>query len=397
MDVNLTKICQKAEIIFNLTEPDNDYQFLYSTFDILLITVIVPVISLIGILGNSAFLFTIIRIKELRNATVTTYLANLAVCDILLWIFVTAWYVATYMTSPVNGSFPVRSSFGCSIWQISTHWWYLGSLSFITLITVERYLAICKPVQHRNFRGKYLTLKIVIAVWVLSLLLTLTGVPQYSRSVFHCILWPESEEFIDLPITFNDCDPESSAADIYVNLLQILTLILGLIINFVLFAKIIIALRRFSKRSSRSQNVSKQVTRTLLANAIIFFICQVPDRIFAFDDIFDNVGGVDLLRSHYSEALVLLVGRAFLFLNSIINPFLYVLSCKLYREAMLKAICGERCANKTADDPKEYNMQVKDKRISNATNVSTLSSGVSPVLIRKSVLDIDTRGTLLTS
>ncbi len=374
MDTNATDICQKAEYIFNITEHEDAYGFLYGTFDVILITVILPVISVIGILGNSAFLYTIIRIEDLRKATVTIYLGNLAICDILLLIFVTGWYIATYISSPVNGAFPVTSALGCSIWQLTTHYWYLGSLSFITLITIERYLAICKPVQHRNFGGKRLTLKLVIAVWVISLVFTLSAVPQFSKSVFHCIFWPDSEEFKDLPLTFNDCNPESEAANLYVHLFHLVTLLISMVVNFVLFVRIIIALRGFSKRSSRAENVTKQVTRTLVANGIIFFICQVPERIFSLDEIFDDVGGVDLLTSRYTEALVLLVGRAFLFLNSIINPFLYVLSCKLYRDSMIEAFCGGRC-RKTTSKPDGEELKVKAK--ANTTNEENQRVSVS--------------------
>ncbi len=374
----MTEVCKGATNIYNLTDPDDAYQFLYSPLDVLLIIVIIPSISLTGILANGAFLFTIIRIAELRKATVTTYLANLAVCDILLLIFVSAWYIATYMTSPINGSFPVSSAFGCSMWQVSTHWWYLGSISFITLITVERYLAICKPVQHRNFRSKYLTLKLVIVVWIISLVVTLTGVPQYSQWVFHCLVWPDSEDFEGLPMTFNDCDPEGSGADIYVNLFQILTLVVCMIVNFVLFFKIIVALRDFSKRASTSSDVSSQVTKTLVANGIIFFVCQIPARIFSLDDVFDNIGTVDLLRSHFSESLVLLIGRAFLFLNSIINPFLYVFSCKLYRDSMLKAFCGDRFVRSPSTQDSKLKTLSNARFSAISTNpTSTLSSEVS--------------------
>ena len=214
MDVNITEACREANFILNLTDPDYAYQFLFDTFDVLLITIIVPVVSLLGIFGNGAFLFTTLRVKELRDATVTIYLTNLAVCDILFLIFVNTWYVASYLSSPLNSSYPVFSTFGCGVWVVTTHWWYLGSLAFITLITIERYFAICKPILHRNFGGKSVKLKIVCVTWILSLCFTLTGVPQYSRSIMHCIVWPKAEEFQDFPATFYDCDPESNAADV---------------------------------------------------------------------------------------------------------------------------------------------------------------------------------------
>ena len=383
MDVNISEVCKEAEIIFNLTDPDSAYEFLYSSLDVLIITVLVPVVSVIGILGNAAFLFMAIRVKEVRQATVTIYLGNLAICDMLFLTFVNAWYIATYLSSPVNSSYPVSTSFGCAIWMVSSHWWYLGSLFFITLITVERYFAICKPlVHHIHFKEKSLTVKIIIAAWIVSFVLTLTGVVQFSRSIKHCVLWPKTVEFKDFALTFNDCDPVNVAADVYVHMLMIITLIISLILNFVLFVLIIKSLRRFSNRSSTEyvNRVTKQITRTLIANGIIFFVCQVPARIFSVDDVFDNLTeNIDILNTRQRESTILLVGRAFLFLNSIINPFLYILTCKHYRASMLKAFCGDRCTTSSKDHNPQVGGSKQVQGTSTTSHKSTQLTNLPPL------------------
>ena len=351
------EICNGSDTIFNLTNPDKAYHFLYGPLDKLLITVVVPAVSLLGILGNLAFLFMCIRVKELRKAPVTIYLANLAVCDILFLLATNGWYVLSLFTNPVNLAFPVDSTLGCALWVISTHWWYPASLGFITLISFERYFAICRPMTHR-MNKKARNLNHVLVTWILALLLTVTIVPQYGKFSTNCMLWPETEDFADLPVMVNECEAVNQIADIYANLVAIMLLILTLVINFVLFVRIISALRNHAKRSRRrsvssvADRASTQVTRTLVANGIIFFICQLPLRVFTLDDVFDNLDDImndnlddkfNFLSSQYLESFILLVGRAFLLLNAVINPFLYVFSCQHYRQAMVRAFCGSRC------------------------------------------------------
>jgi hypothetical protein len=254
----------------------------------------------------------------------------------------------------VNSSYPVQSAFGCAIWTITVYWWYLASLGLITLISVERYLAICQPVTHRNIRGKARTVKLILAIWVFSLLLTLTLVPRYGRFVTKCMLWPDTEHFKNLPNLINFCDPISKLAHIYANFIGIISLLLTMIINITLFVKIIRVLRDRSGTSTNSTDrVRYQVTRTLVANGIVFFVCQVPYRVFTMDDVFDNLGHLDILQSEKEESLILTVGRAFVFLNAIINPYLYVFSCQLYRKEMLKLFCGGLRQNRaiTANAP----------------------------------------------
>ena len=371
--VNSTSIsCTIPETIFNLTDPDKAYHFLYGPVDTIIITVIIPIISVVGIVGNAAFIYMSYRVPELRSATVTSYLVHLAVCDILFLLFINGWYAAALTMSPVNSSYPVNSIFGCAMWTITTHWWYLASLGLITLISMERYFAICQPVTHRNARGKKArSTKQIVATWLCSLLLTLTLIPRYSRFVTNCMLWPDSEDFENLPNTVNDCEPMSKSADIYASFMEIITLLLTMIINIALFTRIIQTLRSMSGTTSSdyADRVRYQVTRTLVANGIIFFVCQVPFRVFTIDDVFDNLGGgVDILPSQATESMVLTIGRAFVFLNSIINPYLYVFSCQHYRRGMVKAFCGDRFSK--VSESFYRSSQITEKRSSSLTRTS---------------------------
>ncbi len=97
--------------------------------------------------------------------------------------------------------------------------------------------------------------------------------------------------------------------------------------------------------SAASKNINRardQVARTLIINGIVFFICQIPSRIDNLDDSFDRIIKDFAILTEEQEATLTLVGHAFLFLNSVINPFIYVGTCRHYRQSMIEAFTFRR-------------------------------------------------------
>ena len=193
--------------------------------------------------------------------------------------------------------------------------------------------------------GRRRIIKFITGVWVLGFLLCVTLAPQYAHFQHYCIIWPDTSEFHGFPTLVNDCEPVSKIWLIWGSLLSIVSFMLTMVVNSFMYIAIIISLSKRPKSSitSRADRTRYQVTRTLVANGIIFFICQVPYRIWSLDDFMDRVfEDVDLLDSLPKETLVITIGRAFVLINSIINPFLYVFSCERYRKSMVRAFCGNR-------------------------------------------------------
>ena len=316
---------------------------------------------------------------------------SLAVCDILFLLSTTGWYVASLVLSPVNLAFPIHSTLGCTFWVISTHWWYPASLGLITLISVERYFAICKPVTHRNFKYKYARHRnVIVLIWVAALIITLTAIPQYGRLETNCMIWPDSENLKHLPKYIDRCVPVNELANIYAHLIAIGVLIVAMLINIGLYTKIIISLRKYRNRRSIlvTERIRRQVTRTLVINGIIFFICQVPYRVYTLHDAIESMTtDFEVLKSHKTESRLLLLGRVFLFLNSTINPFLYIMCCQHYRESMRKAFFGDRPRTDNCDfeDTLETSDRIPNQTVgkhdTNPVDTSTRPEVVSTMII----------------
>ena len=124
--------------------------------------VIFPICLVFGVTSNLMFLYVITMVPKMRTVT-NFYLGNLAVADIMYLVAACVQSNMQYSTSSVR--FTTHSSnvvLGCVLPYSVTILCYFTSISLVTLVTIERYLATCHPIiKHyivRDWRQRvYLT------------------------------------------------------------------------------------------------------------------------------------------------------------------------------------------------------------------------------------------------
>ena len=343
----------KCSRIFNVSDPVEAQKRLYSDMDKLILQVIIPAVSALGIIGNSAFLFMIMRLPKMRTY-LSAFLGTLAISDVLFLILSNIWYAITLGWTDVSLAWPVNSLVGCVGIIFTTHIWYFVSVGVTTLISIEQYLAICKPLKYRFFQSKMRNLKMISFTILLAGILTASYVPRYAWYNNVCLIWPNTSAFHGYPSMLGVCGSMDMMFNVYEGLLFVVVFLISATGNVLLYSRILIALgnRTVLKKSGSVQagiriqieanRVRNQVARTLIINGIVFFVCQIPSRVDNLDDLFDYLNvNFDLLNVK-QESTVTAIGHAFLFLNSIINPFIYVFSCRHYRIGMLEAFGFKR-------------------------------------------------------
>ena len=341
-----TNHCRSDDIL-NLTDPLIANEWLRSESEKIVVDMIIPIVSAFGVFGNTVFLIMIARLKEMRTS-LNAFLANLAICDIMFLLFANFWYIFYSSHSPIDLTLDVKSSLGCALYIVTTRIWYGASLAFTTLISVERFYAICNPLKHRVLRGTTRTFKLTFVIWVMSFLAALSLVPDFVIFRNLCLLWPPSHEYQHLPKRFSRCDPIDVFSKGYAAFITLVTLFAAMVVNIYLYVRIISTLHRRpvsaisdQENQSKADQIRNQVARTLIANGVIFFICQTPYRIKELVEFFAYVDedGEGILDTDSLNSLVVL-SQACLFLNSVVNPYLYVFSCQHYRKGMVKAFCA---------------------------------------------------------
>ncbi|XP_068127867.1 cholecystokinin receptor type A [Hyperolius riggenbachi] len=133
-------------------------------------------IFLLGVMGNSLVIVVLIRNKRMRTVT-NIFLLSLAVSDLMLCLFCMPFtLIPNLLEDFIFGSTVCRAAFyfmGISV-SVSTF--------NLVAISLERYSAICKPLQSRAWQTKSHALKVIAVTWFLSFTIMLPY-PIYSTLV----------------------------------------------------------------------------------------------------------------------------------------------------------------------------------------------------------------------
>ncbi|XP_024429586.2 cholecystokinin receptor type A [Desmodus rotundus] len=171
---NFTPPCElgiENETLFCLDQPRPSKEW-QPAVQILLYSLI----FLLSVLGNTLVITVLIRNKRMRTVT-NIFLLSLAISDLMLCLF----------CMPFNLIPNLLKDFIFSSAVCKTTTYFMGtsvSVSTFNLVAIslERYGAICKPLQSRVWQTKSHALKVIAATWCLSFTI-MTPYPIYSNLV----------------------------------------------------------------------------------------------------------------------------------------------------------------------------------------------------------------------
>ncbi|NXN99581.1 CCKAR protein, partial [Rhinopomastus cyanomelas] len=133
-------------------------------------------IFLLSILGNTLVITVLIRNKRMRTVT-NTFLLSLAVSDLMLCLFCMPFTLIPNLLKDFI--------FGSAVCKAATYFMGVSvSVSTFNLVAIslERYSAICKPLQSRVWQTKSHALKVIAATWCVSFTI-MSPYPIYSKLV----------------------------------------------------------------------------------------------------------------------------------------------------------------------------------------------------------------------
>ncbi|XP_063415674.1 orexin receptor type 2-like [Mytilus trossulus] len=216
----------------------------------------------------------------------------------------------------------------------------LVSVVTLTAISVERYLAICRPLSFRGSRFR--TALAVLIIWILSL------VSSFPYLVFmtliHDDLVPESIVLLTSCVS-SDFNQEY----IFQIFLMVIFFLIPFLIMTYTYIRIALCLWRSSTSgsvvlNSRSEGATiqsrarKRTARMLIVVVIVFFICYIPvylSNIFRYAGL-TNTTNQDVL------ALTTLTSHLLCYFNSAINPVIYNFMSEKFKKEFRVAckLCG---------------------------------------------------------
>ncbi|XP_072025040.1 somatostatin receptor type 5-like [Amphiura filiformis] len=340
----------------NLTVEET-LSYLYTPFAEYFVLVIVPIISTFGLFANGSFLFVVYRNQHMRTMT-NFYLVNLAIADGFLLFAGGLQYIWSFAHSAglnFGGTYTFDSPAGCALPNMLICLCYFASVFLITLVTMERYLAICHTMRYRISRKRVICS--IVAAWVVALLFAGFEIPLFVVQKV-CVSWPPEEEYSDhpsvIPMCFHGCDWCVTVV-LYADILQYLLAVPAVIFMSV---AMVVKLRhsltlKGSFRSAKSTQARENLVRMLQINAFIFFICLTPLEIINLNSLAKNYK-TDFLNAHQSH-YIKWIGRITMLINSAVNPVIYSTVNSSYRKAFLKEFCY-CCLNRKRATKSKYKL-----------------------------------------
>ncbi|XP_022103621.1 neuromedin-U receptor 2-like [Acanthaster planci] len=243
---------------------------------------------------------------------------------------------------------------------------YYSSMLIVTQVAVDRFYTICKPIRHRATSSIRRSLKRVAVAWCCSLIYSTT---LYLERILASKPCPA---FVADPLQSSSggrCDQMgalgqySALSDVF----KVLPFVFCLALNCLLYARIVKTLRdRFVLRIHRPgrqvpewirkiQQSRVQITKMLVVNSLVFFICNTPRCITLISGYIHDTLGVT--RWDANENIEVFSG-VLLVLNSCINPVIYNLTNKKYRRAFREVFLP--CSSSTSSQrmPTVFHLQI---------------------------------------
>ncbi|XP_035537605.1 leukotriene B4 receptor 1-like [Morone saxatilis] len=268
--------------------------------------VILGLSFLVGVPGNLLVIWTILRHVKQRSHIVVLIL-HLAAADLLVLITLPLWIYSLVHTWVFGKAFCKALVYIINVCMFS-------SIFFITLMGVERFLAICHPFVMMRWKTKSAMNRCLVLLWFLALLL---GLPALVTQ-----LLDESKEF-------ELCFTKAFSSVTQEIILLCLETLGGFIVPFIIISICYcLVAAKLRKMSFNSKQKSIVLVHTVV---IAFTLCWLPYHIINTTDMVCVLAGTD--HGCVPESIVFSSG-ALVFISSSVNPVLYTLFARNLRGSL---------------------------------------------------------------
>ncbi|XP_049605550.1 delta-type opioid receptor [Syngnathus scovelli] len=267
-----------------------------------IITAVYSLVFVVGLLGNCLVMYVIVRYTKMKTAT-NIYIFNLALADAL---------VTTTMPFQSTDYLLNTWPFGqvlCKVFIAIDYYNMFTSIFTLTMMSVDRYVAVCHPVKALDFRTPVKAKVINVCIWILS---SAAGIPafilggtQTNLGITECTLqFPEPYVYWDTVMKM--C--------VFVFAFVVPVLIITVCYSLMLLR--LKSVRMLSGSRVKDRNL-RRITRLVVVVVAVFVVCWTPIHIFILVKALASVPETTAIMAAYFFCVAL--G----YTNSSLNPILY--------------------------------------------------------------------------
>ncbi|XP_044231482.1 B1 bradykinin receptor [Thunnus albacares] len=322
-------------------------------------TIIPPYIftlSLLGLLFNGFVLGVYLTHKD-QLTVAEIYLSNLALADFILLCGLPFW--AMYIRNDFNWAYGDAL---CKLVNSLIIINFYTSIYTLVMISVDRYLALVKTMKARWLRRTLYAKVICFFLWLLGFLLSMPVI------IHRKVKFIEEYNTTSCILDYSDDRSWKLAHQILNN---VMGFVLPVPIIFFSSGTIIKALARRRETIAFHDSNDTKATVLVYAVTLLFLLCWCPYQVFTFLDILCDVHVLDeRLWAHTLD-----IGGQFsaylAFLNSALNPLLYVFSGQYFRRKV-SAIYRQTRYHHRGSDMTTYQRSVVSTYIHRPEQIKTV-------------------------
>ncbi|XP_060759927.1 opioid receptor, delta 1a [Neoarius graeffei] len=268
------------------------------------ITALYSIICVVGLLGNILVMYGVVRYTKMKTAT-NIYIFNLALADALVTSTL-PFQSAKYLMNTWPFGEPL-----CKLVIAIDYYNMFTSIFTLTMMSVDRYIAVCHPVRALEFRTPVKAKLINVCVWILSsaigvpiMIMAITKVTDQGNTV--CTLkFPDPDWYWD------------TVTKICVFIFAFVVPVLVITICYGLMILRLRSVRLLSGSKEKDRNM-RRITRMVLVVVAAFIICWTPIHIFI---IIKTLVEIDQRNPFVIASWHLCIALGYI--NSSLNPILY--------------------------------------------------------------------------
>ncbi|KAI4878658.1 hypothetical protein NFI96_019365 [Prochilodus magdalenae] len=294
------------------------------------VAVVYLIVCVVGLAGNCLVMYVIIRYTKMKTAT-NIYIFNLALADAL--VLATLPFQGTDV---LLGFWPFGLAL-CKTVVAIDYYNMFTSIFTLTIMSVDRYIAVCHPVRSLAVRTPHRAKLVNVAVWALA---SAIGVPVMIMGQvevesngspdlmsFFTIIQPQLHhsastdhaEHIECMVVLPD--PQSYSEPVFGTCVFLFSFLIPVAIISVCYSLMVRRLRsvRLLSGSREKDRNLRRISQMVLAVVAAFVLCWMPVQVLA---LIQALGKVDLGGSEVAVAAMHFC-IALGYTNSSLNPVLY--------------------------------------------------------------------------
>ncbi|KAL0962176.1 hypothetical protein UPYG_G00336690 [Umbra pygmaea] len=307
-------------VVLNVTYPDDEMGFVpnggnysdllrvHSPSNIIVaisITALYSIICVVGLLGNVLVMYGVVRYTKMKTST-NIYIFNLALADAL----------ATSTLPFQSANYLMGTwAFGevlCKVVIAIDYYNMFTSIFTLTMMSVDRYIAVCHPVKAMEFRTASKGKVINVLIWVLSsaigvpiMVMAVTKPKPDSDQIMCMLKFPKPDRYWD------------TVTKICVFIFAFVVPVMVITICYSLMILRLRSVRLLSGSKEKDRNM-RRITRMVLVIIAAFIICWTPIHIFI---IVKTMVEIDSKNPFVKASWHLCIALGYM--NSSLNPVLY--------------------------------------------------------------------------